>query len=54
LGRAFLADMENKGWLKRSPTTRAIILSAPGAVAFDQAFPPIIAAVRLDAAPDSP
>jgi DNA-binding transcriptional ArsR family regulator len=54
LGRAFLADMENKGWLRRNTTSRSLTFSASGSAAFDQAFPPIIAGVRLDAAPDSP
>lgn len=54
LGRALLERMEQTGWLKRSATSRAILFSATGAAAFDQAFPLIIAGVRLDAATDSP
>ena len=53
-GRALLVQMESKSWLKRSPTSRAILFSASGQAAFDQAFPPIIAGLSLDAAPDSP
>ena len=54
LGRAFLADMENKGWLTRNPNSRSLTFSITGTQAFDRAFPAIIAGVRLDAAPDSP
>lgn len=53
-GRALLVQMERKGWLKRAPASRAILFSASGQAAFDQAFPPIIAGLSLDAAPDSP
>jgi DNA-binding transcriptional ArsR family regulator len=54
LGRALLVQMEQKGWLKRNPASRAITFSAKGAAAFDDAFAPILAGVPLDAAPDSP
>jgi DNA-binding transcriptional ArsR family regulator len=54
LGRALLLEMERKGWLRRSPASRAITFSAKGTAAFDDAFAPILAGVPLDAAPDSP
>ena len=54
LGRAMLAEMEKKGWLARNAASRRLTFSAKGTLAFDQAFPPIIAGVALDAAPDSP
>jgi DNA-binding transcriptional ArsR family regulator len=54
LGRALLVQMEQKGWLKRAPASRAILFSAKGQAAFDAAFPLISAGVPLDAAPDSP
>ncbi len=54
LGRVFLANMENRGWIKRSATSRSLTFSAKGVAAFDQAFPPIFAGVALDAARDSP
>lgn len=53
-GRALLTQMENKGWLKRSLTSRAVTFSVTGTAAFDQAFPPILAGLSLDAAADSP
>ena len=53
-GRALLAQMESKGWLKRKPASRVIVFSAKGQAAFDHAFPPVFAALALDAAPDSP
>ena len=54
LGRALLAQMETKGWLRRNPASRALTFSAKGSTAFDQAFPTRLAGVALDAAPDSP
>jgi DNA-binding transcriptional ArsR family regulator len=54
LGRALLAQMEQKGWLKRQPASRAIVFSAKGQAAFDLAFPPNPAGLVLDAAADSP
>jgi DNA-binding transcriptional ArsR family regulator len=54
LGRALLSQMESKGWLKRRPASRAILFSAKGQAAFDQAFPPKFAPRTLDAAADSP
>lgn len=54
LGRALLTEMEKKGWLARNPSSRSLMFSAKGTLAFDQSFPPINAGVRLDAAPDSP
>lgn len=54
LGRALLAQMEIKGWLKRQSASRTLLFSVNGTMAFDQAFPPIFAGVPLDAATDSP
>ena len=54
LGRALLAQMETKGWLRRNTQSRALTFSVKGADAFDQAFPPNLSGVVLDAAPDSP
>ena len=54
LGRALLAQMETKGWLKRQPASRVLQFSRQGQAAFDQAFPPVFAGRALDAAPDSP
>ncbi len=54
LGRALLREMENKGWLKPSATSRAIVFSPRGSTEFDTAFAPIYARATLDAAPDSP
>ena len=54
LGRALLAQMQIKGWLKRQAGSRAILFSAAGQAAFDQAFPQNFAGVPLDATPDSP
>lgn len=39
LGRDLLTEMERKGWMKRSPTSRAILFNAKGLIAFDKAFP---------------
>ena len=59
LGRALLARMETKGWLKRQSgvsgsTSRVLHFSRQGQAAFDRAFPPDFAGPALDAAPDSP
>ncbi|MCK0166009.1 ArsR family transcriptional regulator [Jannaschia sp. S6380] len=40
LGRALMAAMEARRWLRRDPSSRAVHLTAPGARAFDRAFPP--------------
>ncbi len=54
LGRALLAQMEEKGWLRRTAASRSLTFSASGTAAFDRAFPPVFTGVALDAAPDSP
>ncbi len=41
LGRAMLTRMEDSGWLRRDPKSRAVIMSATGQVAFDEAFPTV-------------
>ncbi len=54
LGRALLAQMEIKGWLHRNIGSRVLTFLPKGTIAFDLAFPPGLAGVVLDAAPDSP
>lgn len=39
LGRAFLAQMEGQGWLRRDGASRALVFAATGRAAFEQAFP---------------
>lgn len=39
LGRAMFVEMERKGWLKRSATSRAVTFTSSGQTAFDLAFP---------------
>lgn len=39
LGRAFLARMEQQGWIRRDGSSRVLIFGARGQQAFDQAFP---------------
>ncbi len=39
LGRALLTRMEDLGWLRHDPKSRAILFSDTGLVAFDAAFP---------------
>lgn len=39
LGRAILATMENKGWVTRQKTGRALTFTQQGEAAFDQVFP---------------
>ena len=41
LGRAMLTRMEDSGWLRRDPKSRAVIMSATGQAAFDKAFPAV-------------
>ena len=39
LGRALLAEMETKGWVRRDAASRAILFAGQGQAAFDTAFP---------------
>lgn len=39
LGRALLAEMERKGWMKRDRTSRAVRVTRVGQQAFDATFP---------------
>ena len=39
LGRAILSAMEEKGWARRSPDSRAIFFTAKGKTAFAETFP---------------
>ncbi|WGH79072.1 ArsR/SmtB family transcription factor [Jannaschia ovalis] len=39
LGRAIFARMEEIGWLRRDAGSRAVLLTPPGRMAFDRAFP---------------
>ena len=39
LGRAMLAQMEASGWVQRDKASRALLFSAAGMAAFNQAFP---------------
>ena len=39
LGRAFLSEMENKGWMKRDLNSRALTITSSGKAGFAQAFP---------------
>lgn len=40
LGRAMLSRMEEQGWMRRDPGSRAILFSEKGKAAFAAAFPP--------------
>ncbi len=40
LGRALLAEMETRGWLRRDKASRAVLFSPQGAQAFDRVFAP--------------